>query len=49
VRVDGKDAGILPRLNPTQAGVCYLRLRSTAGAADTAGFLVERVAADVTP
>ena len=42
--VDGKEISGLPLLNDTIAGVCYLRLRSTASSKDTAGMLIESVA-----
>jgi hypothetical protein len=44
--VDGRSTGVLPLLRET-AGVCYLRLRSTAEQTDNAGFLVESVEADI--
>jgi len=47
VLVDGREAMTLPQLNRAQPGVGYLRLNSTAGNVDPAGFLVERVAADI--
>jgi hypothetical protein len=46
VLVDGRSTGVLPLLRET-AGVCYLRLRSTAEQTDNAGFLVESVEADI--
>ena len=45
--VDGRLATVLPLMDKKSVGVCYLRLRSTARAQDTAGFLVESVKADV--
>jgi len=47
VSVDGREVATLPQLNRAQAGVGYLRLNSTAAAIDPAGFLVERVVAEV--
>jgi hypothetical protein len=48
VRVDGRQVARLAQTRET-AGVCYLRLRSTADSTDTAGLLVEAAEADVTP
>jgi len=47
VRVDGAPALTLDLLNETGNGICYLRLRSTASAVDTAGYLVDSVSADI--
>ena len=49
VSVDCRSAIELAQSNDACAGVCYLRLRSTAEALDPAGFLVERVHVRVTP
>jgi hypothetical protein len=46
VLVGGRKVSVLPLLRET-AGVCYLRLRSTAEQTDNAGFLVESVEADI--
>ncbi len=47
VTVDGKPACTLPMSKETTAGPSYVRLRSTAQTADTAGLLVESVEAAV--
>lgn len=47
VSVDGEPAITLPQLHRAKAGLCYLRLHSTAEAVDQAGFLIERVTADI--
>ena len=47
VRVDGQAAQTLPAEYPAPDGVSYLRLRSTADAVDTAGFLVESVSVEI--
>ena len=47
VSVDGKRAVALKLLNETGNGICYLRLRSTAGKIDRAGYLVDSVSVDV--
>ncbi|WP_438479720.1 sialidase family protein [Oleiharenicola lentus] len=47
VSIDGIDRLSLPQLNRVPAGVSYLRLNSTAAQTDPAGFIVERVAAEV--
>jgi hypothetical protein len=49
VSADGRQVVELPQLNDQCAGVCYLRLRSTADRVDPAGFFVERVEVQVTP
>jgi len=41
--IDGGKATALPFAHETQNGLSYLRLRSSAGAIDPAGVLVERV------
>jgi len=46
-RVDGADAVKISRQCDTGNGICYLRLRSAAPRVDTAGFLVERVCAEI--
>jgi hypothetical protein len=43
--IDGADAGVRTFAKPSRNGVSYLRLRSTAGSVDEAGWLVERVEA----
>ena len=48
VLVDGKQSGILTHTRSAKY-VNYLRLRSTAAAADDGGFLIESVHADVRP
>jgi hypothetical protein len=48
VRLDGKLIARLP-VNRRSANVSYLRLRSTAGSTDAAGFLIESADVDVTP
>lgn len=47
VFVDNQPADTLPQCHRAKAGLCYLRLHSTAPRIDPAGFLVEYVAADV--
>ena len=47
VHLDGKEVVTLTQGKQTEAGTCYLRLRSTAKAKDSAGFLVEKVAVRV--
>jgi hypothetical protein len=47
VSIDRREALTLPQLNRAPAGIGYLRLHSTAGTIDRAGFIVERVVADV--
>ena len=47
ISVDRRQVLTLPQLNRAPAGIGYLRLHSTAGTVDRAGFIVERVAADV--
>lgn len=49
VLIEGREAAALAQSNAHSAGVSYLRLRSTAPAADPAGFFVERVRVEVTP
>ena len=49
VSIDGQEVATLPQLNRAKAGPSYLRLHSTAPSVDTAGFLIERVAASVEP
>ena len=49
VSVDGRKVLTLPQVNRAQAGVGYLRLQSTADHVDPAGFLIERVSADIQP
>ena len=46
--LDGREAAVLPCQEAAE-GVSYLRVRSTAPAADAAGLLVEKVAAEVAP
>ena len=45
--VDDLPVGGLPLLNETSAGVCYLRLRSTAPSIDISGWLVESVEVNI--
>ena len=47
VSLDGRQALTLPQLNRAKAGLSYLRLHSTAPGIDNAGFLVERVSAEI--
>ena len=47
VRVDGREAGMLVHQARTDAGLSYLRLRSTAGGIDRAGLLLEKVSVDI--
>ncbi|MBI5775600.1 MAG: exo-alpha-sialidase [Verrucomicrobia bacterium] len=47
VRVNGKLAQTIKAAHPAPDGLSYLRLRSTASAVDTAGFLVESVKVEV--
>jgi len=47
VFVDDQPALTLPQGHRAKAGLCYLRLHSTAPQIDSAGFLVEYVAADI--
>ena len=47
VSLNGKAVLTLPQLNRAKAGLCYLRLNSTASEMDSAGFLIERVSAEV--
>ena len=49
VLVDGREATVLAASGDHDAGVSYLRLRSTAESVDPAGFLVQRVQVEVTP
>jgi hypothetical protein len=49
VLVDGREAAVLAPLGDHDAGISYLRLRSTAESLDPAGFLVQRVQVEVTP
>ena len=47
VTADGRPVAVLRLTRTTAAGVCYLRIVSTADRIDTAGLLVESVDADV--
>lgn len=47
VSIDGKPVMEVPELEPTRNGIGYLRLRSTAQKPDSAGFLVQSVAAKI--
>lgn len=49
--IDGRPAGSLVSLHeePAGPGISYLRLRSTAPAVDAAGFVIEKVRANITP
>lgn len=46
VSVDGKPILSLPILHGAAAGVSYIRIRSTASAADSAGLLIEKISMD---
>lgn len=47
VSIDGQSASTLELANPTQTGICYLRLRSSAKSIDAAGWIVESVKVSV--
>ena len=47
LKADGASVGQLKQAHPTGNGLSYLRLRSTAAAAESAGFLVDHVRADI--
>ena len=49
VSMDGREVATRPQLNRARSGLSYLRLHSTAPTIDKAGFLIERVSADLDP
>lgn len=49
VSVDGMQVATLPLLRPTDVGVNYFRIRSTASSTDDAGLLIEKISVDVEP